>query len=127
MKQFKFRGFYEDKTVYFTLQNIMGNSQGVPCVFFEKEDDGIRSGFYVSINLLENVSPFIGLKDKNGKEIYEGDLIIDDSNPDIIKQIIYIDYQTKFVAQHKTYQDWRDMIYSETCKVIGNIYQNPNY
>ena len=66
---------------------------------------------------------FTGILDKNGKKIFEGDLVKDTKNSSIIKQIVY--HKLGFVAQHSTYQMWRDIIYSDTYEVIGNICQNP--
>ena len=66
----------------------------------------------------ETVGQFTGLHDKNGKEIYEGDIVTDG----VGKYKIVYDLK---LAGYQPYCIFRDEP-ENYCEVIGNIYENPD-
>lgn len=71
---------------------------------------------------------FTGLYDKNGKEIYEGDIIIFDYEKEIAKpcKVFFHDCQWKCVSADEKWGDnLNEFIPEEELEIIGNIYENP--
>ena len=66
----------------------------------------------------ESVGQFTGLHDKNGKEIYEGDIVTDG----VGKYKIIYDLK---LAGYQPYCIFRDDP-ENYCEVIGNVFENPD-
>jgi hypothetical protein len=79
----------------------------------------------------ETVGQFTGLTDKNGKEIYEGDIVRYDDISDLaerlqdISEVEYINHKGCFEPLAIGYCSCYYMRYIENIEVIGNIHDNP--
>ncbi|TEA91086.1 hypothetical protein TK35_04075 [Lacticaseibacillus paracasei] len=73
------------------------------------------------------IMQYTGLKDKNGREIYEGDVLDiglrnQDGKP-VIAPVSYETYAAGYVLDNGGNGIWQRL--TEDCEVIGNIFENP--
>jgi uncharacterized phage protein (TIGR01671 family) len=122
MRIIKFRAWdkEQDLMLYFSFKNIAAEG-AVVC----------NKGECIDLNDNLPVMQYTGLKDKNGVEIYEGDLVKftrpywDNDGNCIRRETIN---EVKFKRGSFTYGGFQeDCFYvpSKKVEVIGNVYQNP--
>jgi len=105
MREIKFRAWDEEDGCMLDSGNL---SEFMLC---ELQEDGYAYMQYT------------GLKDKNGKEIYEGDVVKDDAVSDGVYSVAFRKGAWCIETDHWTHSNY---MYGRTgLHVIGNIYENP--
>ena len=119
---------YSDKLMDFAQFICDKTDEGISCYAHrgtEWVDEGEECGERDIFDKLDNIMQFTGLKDKNGVEIYEGDILR------YFEQLVVVEYNNdrfalRWLAKNCYYRE--DLEYWATkqkIEVIGNIYQNP--
>jgi uncharacterized phage protein (TIGR01671 family) len=134
MREYKFRGkcVERDKWVYGCYVKGVQEDKA----YILKNHDGYWSWSDIWFVVYpETVGQFTGLHDKNGREIYEGDILRDTDN-----EIYYVDFirgcfylKTKYISfPHLGWTEWLPMCEIDRLanpvdfEIIGNIYENPD-
>lgn len=120
MREFKFRvydkerkkiKFFDLKEIYADCYHNVGFLKNAP---HEHENDG-----WEQFELMQ----FTGLLDKNGKEIYEGDIVRYEDYANSKKVVKWDDDRVGFLFKRKGQYD--GLLNLMKVIVIGNIYENP--
>ncbi|WP_367368253.1 YopX family protein [Schleiferilactobacillus harbinensis] len=91
----------------------------------DASDDYISPEFWVAVDR-NTVGQYTGLHDKNGREIYEGDIVdIGLENQDgklVLAPVIYGEYIAGYVLDNGGNGIWQRL--TEDCEVIGNVFED---
>lgn len=128
-REIKFRAWDKDSKIMKNIEFIslpLNKPNGKDICATDLEDNDISEWIY-DYKLMQ----YTGLKDKNGVEIYEGDIV--SSEDYIIGEVIYGDdscnYSGCWLVKTKRNQmllnDYRDE-FGAYMQVIGNIYETPH-
>ena len=114
MREIKFRAFHRKYKVVLPVWVIDFQFQRLQMWNDTSEDSNNAWDSFNDVELMQ----YTGLKDKNGKEIYEGDIV---EVMDLICIVEWGEYRWFFREIQK-----QDIGFSGICmKIIGNIYENP--
>lgn len=121
MRKIKFRAWHKGKKI---IGNVLGIDILHKEIFFSNENvDCYEHVDFKNIELMQ----YTELKDKNNKEIYEGDIVKLRANHGI-GVVKYYDEWGAFVVEYvksKPLVVLGMSYYKEDIEVIGNIYENP--
>lgn len=118
MREIKFRAWDKDNAVM-----VSAGKYDDEYISFEGravDIDMFSSGIHT---LNYDLMQYTGLKDKNGFEIYEGDIIALDG---LIKGNRKVYWHDNFACWAVTKFGDTLHLFHDDCEVIGNIYENPN-
>lgn len=119
-REIKFRGKnYENKWKYGDL--VQEKWKQGKAIMIKKET--------TAWSVLEDtVGQYTGLHDKNGKEIYEGDIVVDKED-EVMGEITWNEEEASFyfsiLYENGTYEEEKLNDWASVLEVIGNIYDNP--
>lgn len=122
MREIKFRAWFEGHMYEVAKLDFWGNPDQASCDLVGTGENGEWEeplfDIYVSdVELMQST----GMKDKNGKEIYEGDIV--DGFAGEHYQGIW-EYQNRFAIEFGWTQSMWDMLNCDRLEVIGNIYED---
>lgn len=134
MREIKFRAWDEqNKVMHNEVEFIRSGIDGNDWILFKSDKQKLEDGnvlnnpyFQQQIKLMQ----YTGLKDKNGVEIYDGDIcktlhsaFRDDDNTIGIVEFYNgrFSRKIKYPSGQYNYHD----LFNFHCEVIGNIYENP--
>lgn len=127
----KFRAWLPDPDVKKMLR--------VKALIFENDKTRCMCGYAYDFYLEDEDAILMqstGLKDKNSKEIFEGDIVTDGEFARIVQYHQTLGFymfdeegNERFFSDSATLEDFEEdaKIVSEILEIIGNIYENPEY
>lgn len=124
MRTIKFRGYNAKNKEWLYGCYLINRGEHFICPDGEQPHDKTWEDFQIDP---ESVGQFTGLHDKNGKEIYEGDIVhcsFGHIGPEFTGTVTYADGEYVILDVDEEYMLPRD--YGEKhIEVIGNIHNNP--
>ena len=121
MRDIKFRAWDKQlKRMYYDGSSDISN-----CLTYAIDGGMLTYDSKSSFTLMQ----YTGLKDKNGKEIYEGDIMSSCLKHNVIEGIVFYQAPSFVMKKTKRARTWTTFNLAETenqfQEVIGNIYENP--
>ncbi len=112
--------FYSMRKLKFRAWDTVNKKMITP--FLILHERGLSN--YSEVDSFYDLMQYTGLKDKNGKEIYEGDIL--EEEPGYYFEVVWSEEWAKFKLQHRTkavqYPEWNRGV---NMTVIGNKWDNP--
>ena len=116
-REIKFRAYHKERKEIFEIASID----------FEEKKAALSNGVIKLLNVdfkQFELLQYTGVKDKNGKEIYEGDIIICKYGPQIAMEVKWVDEGFRTLGKYDG-DNYVGFVKNNE-EVIGNIYENKN-
>lgn len=116
-REIKFRAYHKERKEIFEIASID----------FEEKKAALSNGVIKLLNVdfkQFELLQYTGVKDKNGKEIYEGDIIICKYGPQIAMEVKWVDKGFRTLGKYDG--DNYVGFVKNNAEVIGNVYENKN-
>jgi hypothetical protein len=125
MREIKFRA-WDGKAMFFAGEKEQMIRPSEDTHFYIWSDGwelGSLDGHLIASDKDCNLMQYTGLKDENGVEIYEGDIL--KTNSEEMGTVVFDQRRTQFMLKYADYKSVNDDIFAFTSiEVIGNIYEN---
>ena len=132
MREFKFRAWDEqNKIMHNEVEFIRSGTEGNDWILFKSDKQKLECGNVLNNPYFQqqiNIMQYTGLFDKQGIEIYDGDILQIELDwgygPAKILSKVYFEngcFRAKAINSHEDTL----LIELPPCEVIGNIYENP--
>lgn len=118
-RKIKFRG--KTNSGVWIFGNLVYSENIQPAIYFEVGNGKVKSFDWAYV-IPDSVGQYTGQEDKNGKEIYEGDIVKGEDS--VIGKVEWINYCWDF-GQAVIILDIENGLEPNTLEVIGNIYEQP--
>lgn len=128
MREILFRGIRKDthEWVYGFYGEYFDGKRNVPCI--SVVDTHVITGALCYEVIPETVGQYTGLKDKNGRQIFEGDILKEkQSNQALIFTVDWCEDCAMFVTPCKNFKSLEfdfTTSYGEQFEIIGNIHDS---
>ena len=123
MREIKFRAWIKEKKAIFEVILIDYVTKKVTYLL-ERVGHllNVRNDKFNDVEFMQ----YTGLEDKNGKEIYEGDILFESFGERYYKVVFENgSFRAEFKGDFEEYSfDLIDVV-AQGCEVLGNIYENP--
>lgn len=121
-REIKYRAWLKEEKKMVNVETIDFSEKSIQ--YLEKNE--IIDAYLLRTTFLEDIElmQYTGIKDKNGVEIYEGDIIICKYGPEIMMEVKWVDEGFRTLGKYNG--DNYVGYVKNSAEVIGNIYENKN-